>query len=60
MDPKLDSDARQSDHGLYSDDFNHRPCDAPDPDCLCDRCLERDLERELKLMERLSEDPAAG
>jgi hypothetical protein len=38
MDPKLDAESRQDDYGLYSDDFNRRPCDAPDPDCLCEEC----------------------
>ena len=37
-DPKLDDEARQDAYGLYSDDFYYRPCDAPDPECLCDRC----------------------
>ena len=37
-DPKLDSEARQDDYGLYDDGFNRRPCDAPDPECLCDEC----------------------
>ena len=39
-DPRLDNE-RPWDYGLNYDPETYRPCDAPDPDCLCDACRER-------------------
>jgi hypothetical protein len=36
VDPKIDADSWN--YPTDYDDFNHRPCDKPDPECLCDRC----------------------